>query len=72
MIAVQAAWKRVEHDDGSLRRVFADVHSAAEDSSGRVQHDDLQIFALGKQFQPGGKLAQHRLVEQIVIWMIER
>jgi hypothetical protein len=58
--------KGVEHLENTLRSVFANLDAATEDLAGRIEENDLDVFAGTNMLDAFGQLAQHGLVEKIV------
>src|SRR4029077_19287625 len=58
--------KSVEHLENTLRSVFADLDTAAEDLAGRIQQNDLDVLAGTNMLDAFGQFAQHGFVEEVM------
>ena len=64
--------KRIEQLKHAPLRIFAQLDAAAECLPRGIEHDQLDIVLLAENIDAAGKLAEHALVQQIVVGAIER
>src|SRR5260370_19165443 len=63
--------ERLEHLVDALRRVFADVHAAAEDFARGIDGDELDVVAFAGENDAVGDFAEHGFVEEVMLGAIE-
>lgn len=62
--------KRVQHLEGALRRILADVHAATKCLALGGDDDGLEFLLVGKLFNTGRQFAEERFIQEVVFRVV--